>query len=101
MQKTNNQTKTGQFKSNEQTLRHRSTKDEYKHYNRENKRIKQTKTGELMSKEQTETQKYNRKEQTLRTVQKQRADTITKEHKSTHLTKVTHKNKMTEQTSKR
>ena len=78
MQKTNNQTKTGQFKSNEQTLRHRSTKDEYKHYNRENKRMKQTKTGELMSKEQTETQKYNRKEQTLRKVQEQRADTITK-----------------------
>ena len=51
-----------------------------------------------MTKEQTETQKYNRKEQTLRTVQEQRADTITKEHKSTHVTKVTHKNKMTEQT---
>lgn len=97
--KTNNQTKTaGQFKSNEQTLRHKSTKDEYKHYNRENKRMKQTKTGERMSKEQTETQKCNRKEQTLRTVQEQRTDTITKEHKSTHLTKVTHKNKMTEQT---
>lgn len=31
-------------------------------------------------------------------MQEQRADTITKEHKSTHLTKVTHKNKMMEQT---
>mgnify|MGYP006964534967 FL=1 len=63
MQKTNNQTKTGQFKSNEQTLRHRSTKDEYKHYNKRKQENETNKNGRPMSKEQTETQEYNRKEQ--------------------------------------